>query len=416
MSILQGARIVVGVTGGIAAYKAADLVSKLTQAGALVDVVMTAHAREFVTPLTFSALSQRPVWSDLWEATGTAAARHIALAAAAQLVLVAPATANTIAKLAYGMADDMLTAIALATTAPLLIAPAMEPHMLAHSATQANLATLRERSAHIIAPEVGRLASGEFGAGRLPDTFTMLGAARLVLGTQGDLAGKRVVVSAGGTQEPIDPVRFIGNHSSGKQGFALAEAARDRGASVTLVAGVTDLPTPYGVTLVAGHTAQAMRDAVLAACVGADVLVMSAAVADFTPEVVAAQKIKKREAQAVDGADLTLRLRRTPDILADVYAMQEQYPGLIRVGFAAETRAVQAAGQEKLTRKGLDLVVANDVSQPGSGFGTPTNQVTLLFRDGRILQLPELPKAEVANHIWDAVVAMLAARDQTQEA
>ena len=412
MSILQSARIVVGVTGGIAAYKAADLVSKLAQAGALVDVVMTARAREFITPLTFSALSQRPVWGDLWEPTGAAAARHIELGRAAQLLLIAPATADSIARLAHGMADDMLTAIALATTAPLLLAPAMETHMLAHPATQANLAILRARGAHIIPAEEGRLASGEIGAGRLPDTATLLGAARLVLGTHGDLRGRRVVVTAGGTQEPIDPVRYIGNRSSGRQGFALAEAARDRGATVTLIAGVTTaLATPYGVTRITASTAQAMRDAVLAACEGADALVMSAAVADFTPETVAAHKIKKREVAAKDGADLTLRLTRTPDILSDLAAARERYPQLVRVGFAAETRDIAAAARDKLARKGLDLVVANDVSQPESGFGAPTNAVWLARRDGSLTELPLLPKETVAERIWDEVVALLRDRD-----
>jgi phosphopantothenoylcysteine decarboxylase / phosphopantothenate---cysteine ligase len=411
MSILRGARVIVGVSGGIAAYKAADLVSKLTQAGALVDVVMTERAREFVAPLTFSALSQRPVWADLWEPSGEAAARHIELGRTAQLILVAPATANVIARLAHGMADDLLTTIALASTAPLVIAPAMESHMLAHPATVANLATLRERGAHIVPSEEGRLASGEVGAGRLPDTATLLGAARLVLGMQGDLRGQRVVVTAGGTQEPIDPVRYIGNHSSGRQGFALAEVARDRGATVTLIAGVTALATPYGVARSDATTAEAMRDAVLAACVGADALVMSAAVADFTPEAVAQHKIKKREVGAKDGADLTLRLQRTPDILSELDAMKEHFPRLVRVGFAAETRNVAEAARDKLARKGLDLVVANDVSQPTSGFGAPTNAVWLARRDGRLTELPLLPKEVVAERIWDEVVALLQARD-----
>ncbi|MBA3823614.1 MAG: bifunctional phosphopantothenoylcysteine decarboxylase/phosphopantothenate--cysteine ligase CoaBC [Ktedonobacterales bacterium] len=410
MSILSGARIIVGVAGGIAAYKAADLVSKLTQAGALVDVVMTERAREFVAPLTFSALSQRPVWADLWEPTGAAAARHIDLGRAAQLILVAPATANVIARLAHGMADDMLTAIALASSAPLVIAPAMETHMLAHPATVANLATLRERGAHIVPAEPGRLASGEVGTGRLPSTATLLGAARLVLGSGGDLQGRRVVVTAGGTQEAIDPVRFIGNHSSGRQGFALAEVARDRGAAVTLIAGVTALATPYGVTRIDATTAATMRDAVLAACVGADALVMSAAVADFAPDAVAEHKIKKREVAARDGADMTLRLRRTPDILSELDAARGQFPGLVRVGFAAETRAVQAAARDKLARKGLDLVVANDVSQPASGFGSPTNAVWLVRRNGELTELPLLPKETVAEHIWDEVVALLPTR------
>jgi phosphopantothenoylcysteine decarboxylase/phosphopantothenate--cysteine ligase len=409
MRVLQRARVVVGVCGGIAAYKAADLVSKLTQAGAVVDVVLTEHARDFVAPLTFSALSQRPVWSDLWEPTGMAAARHIELAEAARLVMVAPATATTIARLAHGMADDMLTAIALATTAPLVLAPAMEHHMLAHPATQANLTLLAARGAHIIPAETGRLASGVVGAGRFPETATLLGAARLVLGAQGDLAGRRVVVTAGGTQEPLDPVRYIGNRSSGRQGFALAEAARDRGALVTLIAGATDLPTPYGVTRITAPTASAMHDAVLAACQDADALVMSAAVADFTPVAIAEHKIKKREATSDDGG-LTLHLRRTPDILGDLAERSADYPGLVRVGFAAETQRLADYAHEKLTRKGLDLVVANDVSEPGSGFGTPTNRVTLFFKDGRVEALTQMPKLAVAERIWDSVAALLAQR------
>ncbi len=409
MSILQDKRIVLGVTGGIAAYKAADLVSKLTQAGALVDVVMTEHAREFVTPLTFSALSQRPVWSDLWEPTGAAAARHIELAAA-DLLFVAPATANTIARLAQGMADDMLLAVALASTAPLVIAPAMESHMFAHPATQANLRTLVERGALVVPPASGRLASGEIGIGRFPDTETLMGAARFALGRDGALAGRHVVVSAGGTHEPLDPVRFIGNRSSGLQGFAIASSARDRGASVTLVAGVTDLPTPYGVQRIDAVSAAEMHTAILTACHGADALVMSAAVADFTPRTVAVQKIKKREVAPDDGIDLVIQLRRTQDILGDLSSRQDEYPGLVRVGFAAETRDATAAAVDKAQRKGLDFVVANDVSAPHSGFGVPTNQVWLCYPDGRIVELPLLSKEDVADKIWDAVLPILPER------
>ncbi len=409
MSVLHGKRIVVGVTGGIAAYKTADLVSKLTQAGALVDVILTERAREFVSALTFGALSQRPVWADLWEPTGEAAARHIELAQGANLILIAPATADVIARLAHGMADDLLATVVLAATAPLVIAPAMEPHMLAHPATQANLATLAGRGVVVIAPEHGRMASGETGAGRMPETAALMGALCQTLGRAGDLAGRRVVVTAGGTHEPIDPVRFIGNRSTGKQGFALATNARDRGAAVTLVAGVTELPTPYGVTRQDVTTAQEMRDAVLAACESADALVMSAAVADFTPITVADHKIKKRDAAGGDVA-LTLQLRRAPDILADLEAERARFPRLIRVGFAAETTDLVHNAREKLARKGVDLIAANDVGVPGSGFGTATNRVTLFFRDGRILELPELLKDDVAGHIWDAVVALLAAR------
>jgi phosphopantothenoylcysteine decarboxylase/phosphopantothenate--cysteine ligase len=410
MSVLRGARILLGVSGGIAAYKAADLASKLNQAGALVDVVMTASAREFVTPLTFSSLSQRPVWTDLWEPTGRAAARHIELAQAADLLLIAPATADIIARLAHGLADDMLTAIALASTAPLVIAPAMEHHMYHHPATQANVTLLRERGAHLVPPEMGRLASGAMGDGRLPETATLLGAVSFVLGSHGSLAGRRVVVTAGGTHEPIDPVRYIGNRSSGRQGFAIAAEARDRGAEVTLIAGVTSLPTPYGVARIDAETAQAMHAAVLDACRGADVLVMNAAVADFAPESVAERKIKKRETAGGDGADLVLRLQRTPDILGDLAERAAEYPDLVRVGFAAETGDPVDYARDKLRRKGLDLVVANDVSDPASGFGSAMNRVWLSYRDDRVEDLPLMTKEKVAERLWDAITPLLAAR------
>ncbi len=410
MGILRGKRIVVGVTGGIAAYKAADLVSKLTQAGALVDVVLTERARAFITPLTFSALSQRPVWSDLWEPTGEAAARHIALASA-DLLLIAPATADILARLAHGFADDMLCAIALATTAPLLIAPAMETHMFQHPATQENLATLARRGAVILPPASGRLASGELGTGRLPETAVLLGAARQVLGRSGDLAGRTVVVTAGGTHEAIDPVRFIGNRSSGRQGFALAETARDRGAHVTLIAGATELATPFGVERVDALSAAAMAEAVFTACLHADALVMSAAVADFTPQSVADQKIKKRETKGERDAALTLHLGKTVDILSTLQDRASDYARLVKIGFAAETREVIGYAQEKALRKGLAFVVANDVTAPHSGFGVTTNQVWFCYPDGRLVELPLLEKDAVADHIWTEVVALLRARD-----
>src|SRR5438132_1103134 len=283
--VLLNRRIIVGICGGIASYKAVDLVSKLQQAGALVDVILTEHAEDFVRPLTFSTVSHRPVYSNLWEPSGEAAEIHIALAEEAELLVVVPATANTIAKLAHGIADNMLTAVALATQAPLLLAPAMHHNMYTHPATQANLASLRERGAYIVEPEVGRLASGEVGVGRLPDTNVLLGAINAALGRKGDLAGRRVVVTAGGTQEPIDPVRFIGNRSSGKMGYALAIGARDRGAHVTLISGPVALEAPYGVEMERVETAMQMRDAVQKAVIDADVLVMSAAVADFRPAI-----------------------------------------------------------------------------------------------------------------------------------
>lgn len=414
-SMLEGKHIVVGVCGGIAAYKVADLVSKLRQAGAVVDVVLTAHAEQFVSALTFATVSQRPVYTNLWEPTGKAAARHIELGREADLLLVAPATANTIARLAQGIADDMLTTVALATTAPLLIAPAMETHMYQHPATQANLRLLTERGATIIPPESGRLASGEMGEGRLPETPTLLAQIRRALGrATGDLVGRRVVVTAGGTHEPIDPVRFIGNHSSGLMGFALAEEARDRGADTLLIAGAVSAPIPLGVEVVRVETTLELREAVLAAIGEADALVMAAAVADYRVERPATHKIKKGSAEENADGSLTLRLTPNPDILVDVQeaAKARGLDSLVRVGFAAETNDVERNAAAKLRRKGLHLLVANDVAKAGSGFGSTTNEVTILYADGRVERLPLLPKAEVAHAIWDRVAPLLATRPE----
>ncbi len=419
--VLRNKHLVVGVCGGIAAFKAVALVSQLQKAGALVDVVLTERASEFVSALSFSSLSHRPVYEDLWEPTGQAAARHIELGREADLLVVVPATANTIAKLAHGMADNMLCAVALATTAPLLIAPAMEQGMYRHPATQANLALLRERGAIIVEPEVGTLASGEVGAGRLPEPETLAQAIRQALGRSGLLAGRRVVVTAGGTQEPIDPVRFIGNRSSGLMGFALAEEARDRGAEVTLIAGPISLAPLYGVETVRVQTALEMRAAVLAALglaaggpsagTSADALVMAAAVADYRVEHPAAEKLKKE----AGGDGITLTLVRNPDILADVDEALKQagrdtagpLRRLVRVGFAAETTNLEVYARAKLASKGLDLLVANDVSRADSGFGTTTNKVWLLHRDGRVEDLDVLPKTAVAGAIWDRVQLLL---------
>ena len=405
--MLQGKRIVLGVCGGIAAYKAADLTSKLQQAGALVDVILTERAGEFVRPLTFSSLSHRPVYESLWEPTGEAAARHIELGTAADLLLIAPATANTIAKLAHGLADDMLTAVALACPAPLMLAPAMESHMYRHPATQANLDLLRQRGAAIIPPEEGHLASGEVGIGRFPETAVILAAIGRVLGRHGgDLAGKRVVVTAGGTQEPIDPVRYVGNRSSGRMGFALAEEARDRGADVTLIVCATTATLPHGMAEIRhARTALELRETVREAVRDADVLVMAAAPADYRPEHVATEKIKKGSAAENRDGSLTLRLVRNPDILAELAETGET--GAVRVGFAAETTNVAANAAGKLRRKRLALLVANDVGKPGSGFGTTTNEVTLYHADGRVEPLALLPKSEVAVAIWDRIVPLL---------
>ena len=410
--MLAGKRIVVGVCGGIAAYKAADLVSKLAQAGALVDVILTTHAAEFVRPLTFSTLSHRMVYTDLWEPTGEAAARHIELGAAADLLVIVPATANTIARLAYGFADDMLAATALSTTAPLLIAPAMEAHMLAHPATMANLRVLEERGATIIPPETGHLASGEIGSGRLPETATIIAHIQKLVGRQGDLAGIRAVVTAGGTQEPIDPVRYIGNRSSGRMGIALAEEARNRGAEVTLIVGTSSVPLPSGVTLQHAETAVAMRDAVRSAVAHADVLVMAAAIADYRAAKPSAQKIKKGSTDENADGSLTLHLLRNPDILAEL-ATDMSSGGLIRVGFAAETNDLAENAQKKLASKSLHLLIGNDVSKEGSGFGTLTNEVTIYHTDGHSEPLALLPKAEVAEAVWDSIVPLLQSRPRS---
>ena len=437
--VLLNKRIIVGICGGIASYKAVDLVSKLQQAGALVDVILTEHAEDFVRPLTFSTMSHRPVYSDLWEASGRAAETHIALGEEAEVLVIVPATANTIAKLAHGIADNMLTAVALATQAPLVLAPAMYRDMYTHPATQANLAVLRERGAWIIEPEVGRLASGAIGPGRLPDTTILMGAISQVLGRHGDLADRRVVVTAGGTHEPIDPVRYVGNRSSGKMGFALATEARDRGAHVILITGPVALEIPYGVELRKVETAMQMRDAVHSAITGADVLVMSAAVADFRPATPAAHKIKKGSAGGSQGGGgrggeeesggsaegqefdaeggFSLHLVRNPDILgelAEVDKRDTQITGksevrkrLVRVGFAAETNDLVLYARTKLLSKHLDLLVANDVSRSDSGFGTETNKVSIFHATGAMEDLPVMPKAGVAVAIWERIVPLL---------
>ena len=411
--MLLDRRIIVGICGGIASYKAVDLVSKLQQSGAIVDVIMTEHAEEFIRPLTFSTLSHRPVFSNLWEPSGKAAEIHIALAEEAELLVVVPATANTIAKLAHGMADTMLTAVALATRAPLLLAPAMYKEMYAHPATQANLALLRERGAFIVEPDVGRLASGAVGPGRLPETASLMAAITTVLGREGDLSGRTVLVTAGGTHEPIDPVRFVGNRSSGKMGYALAAEARDRGAHVILVSGPVALPPPYGVELQQVETAIQMRDVVHRFIPDVDVLIMSAAVADFRPDEVATQKIKKNsDDTGKHDSKLSIHLVPNPDILGELAdaergPLKDRDHRLIRVGFAAETQHVINYARSKLHAKGLDLLVANDVSRSDSGFGTDTNKVLIFHSDGAMEDLPVMPKTGVAVAIWDRVVSLL---------
>jgi phosphopantothenoylcysteine decarboxylase/phosphopantothenate--cysteine ligase len=407
--LLKDRRILLGVTGGIAAYKACTLASHLTQTGAQVDVVMTEAATRFVAPLTFQALTGRPVYTDLWAAPGEGLPTHIAhvgLAHAADLLVIAPATANTLAKLAQGLADNLLTTLALAAPCPVLVAPAMDAGMWTHPATQANVATLRERGVHFAGPVRGRMASGLEGEGRMMEPDETLGRVRWVLGREGPLAGRRVVVTAGPTWEPVDPVRFLSNPSSGRQGFALAQAALDRGAAVTLITGPTHLPTPVGAERVDVTTAQEMHDRVVSAVERADVLTMAAAVADYRPAATAPQKLKKGE------RELALRLVRTPDIISAVSARRaETGAPRVVVGFAAETQGLIENARAKLAAKDLDLIVANDVTAPGAGFAAETNRVAILDREGGVEELPLMSKAAVAEAVLVHVVGLLADRE-----
>jgi phosphopantothenoylcysteine decarboxylase/phosphopantothenate--cysteine ligase len=401
--VLKGRNIVLGVTGGIAAYKSADLASKLSQAGAIVDVIMTEAATHFISPLTFQTLTHRPVVIEMFALLKEMEIAHTSLAERADLLIVAPATANTIAKMAQGIADNMLTATFLSTTAPVIVAPAMEEGMYENPATQANLSTLRERGVVIVGPAYGRLASGRIGKGRLAEVSEIIGTIRMVLGREGELAGKRVLVTAGGTREPIDPVRFIGNPSSGKMGYALAEEARDRGAEVTLISAPTTLAKPVGVKFVAVETAKEMFDGVMSAIPESDILLMAAAVADYRVENRARRKIKKEERE-----EITLRLVRNPDILSEVARRRDEMAKpLVVVGFAAETEDLVEKARAKLLKKKLDLIVANDITSPDSGFGVDTNRVTIIDREGNIEALPLLKKTEVAEIVLDKATELL---------
>ncbi len=386
------------VSGGIAAYKAADLASKLTQAGATVETILSRSAQEFVKPLTFSALTRRPVHADPFEAWTEAAAGHITLGHDADVLLVAPATANTIARLALGLADDLLGMVSLATTAPLTIAPAMEHQMYMHPATQSHVETLKSRGATFVGPDSGRLASGEVGTGRFAPTEDILGALRIVLGRNGVLAGQRVIVTAGGTHEPLDPVRFLGNRSSGKMGYALAQAALDRGAGVTLISGPTNLRPPYGAKIVNVETAREMEAAVHAELANATMLVMSAAVSDFRPRTQFGSKLKKEKV----GGDLTIELDRNPDIIAGVPG-----EGLFKIGFAAETDDLLKNAADKLRAKGLAMIVANDAV---ATIGSDDSTAIFLSSDGSEERLPALPKDEVAGIILDRAAQALPSR------
>lgn len=405
---LTGKHIVLGVSGSIAAYKAADLASRMVQQGAQVSVIMTKSAQEFITPLTFRSLTHQPVVTEWWDPDSALAIQHVQLAESADAVLIAPATADIIAKIANGLADDPLSGTVLATQAPLLLAPAMDAHMFENAATQRNVALLKEQGAVFIGPERGRLASGLTGYGRLAPPETILGILSQTLGRNGDLAGRTIVVSAGGTQEPIDPVRVITNRSSGKMGYALAEAARDRGADVALVTAAS-LPNPAGVRCYHVQTVAEMREAVLNACAGADALIMAAAVSDYRPVEVASQKMKKSPpgGQAGPGGDgLTLELVKNQDFFLEVP------PGVLRVGFAAESEDLLNNARKKIKDKSLAFIAANDITLPNSGFGADDNKVTLLDADGGMEDLPLMSKLQVSDRILDRVAEFLREREK----
>lgn len=400
MSIFSGKKIILGVTGSIAGYKAADLASKLTQAGANVDVILTPAAENFVTPLTFQSVTGRRAYTDkdLWG--NEAHVLHVGLGKNTNLLLIAPCTADTIAKLAHGLADNLLTVTALAATCPIVVAPAMDGGMFDAPATQDNIATLKKRGVTIIGPAEGHLASGLSGKGRLIEPSDILGHTRIALGKDGSLAGKKVIVTAGGTQEAIDPVRMITNHSSGKQGYALAQAALDAGAEVCLITTPTGLIPPIGAQVIKVKSAQDMLDAVMNET--ADALIMAAAAADFRPKHVARDKMKKR-----DGIP-QIELEAAPDILKTISSSQLSAKRFkVMVGFAAESRDLLDNAAEKLKSKGLDFIAANDISAKDAGFEVETNRVTLLFANGARESLPLMSKTEVAEKIIEHTSKLL---------
>ena len=400
---MDGRRVLLGVSGGIGAYKAAVLARGLVAAGATVDVVLTRGAREFVGPATFEGITGRPVRTEVWEdvSDGT----HVDLGRAADVIVVHPATAHTLARLAHGLADDLLTTAALAHRGPLVLAPAMHTEMWEHPATVANVATLRARGATLVGPDDGPLMGGDAGPGRLADPDAVLAAVRAVLATSGDLAGMRLLVTAGGTREPIDPVRFLGNRSSGRMGFALAAAARARGADVLLVAAPSALPTPAGVARLDVTTAVEMDAAVTAHAGEHDAVLMAAAVADFRPAAAHATKLRRG-----DGPP-SVELVANPDVLAGVVARRGDADRPVVVGFAAETGDLEASARRKLAEKRVDLLVANDVAAEGVGFDADENAVLILDRAGGARLVARAAKAVVADAVLDALVPLLRGGD-----
>ena len=395
--MLQGKKIVLGVTGGIAVYKAVDLVSRLRKAGCEVRVVMTEHAQQFVTPLTFKEISGNAVATSMWNANQEFNVEHIALANWADAFLVAPATANILAKMACGIADDLLSTTLLAAQAPIVVCPAMNTGMYQNPATQENIAKLQERGVTVMPPAVGHLACGTSGPGRLPEPQQIVEfMSAFFAGREGDLRGLRVLVTAAGTREPIDPVRYVGNRSSGKMGYAVAQMAAERGADVLLISGPSALAAPPNVRVVNVETTNEMLEACLAAYGDVDIVIKAAAVADYRPRDVADQKIKKKTDDA-----LTVVMDKNPDILKTLGAKKEQQ---VLVGFAAETQNLLANAREKVVKKNLDMIVANDVTAAGAGFNSDTNIVKFLFANGDVRELEQMPKVDVANRILDEAI------------
>lgn len=392
MSIFTSKHILLGVTGSIAAYKTADLASKLTQAGVQVDVMLTPAAEKFISPLTFQSVTGRKAFTDVDLWGGEAHVLHVGLGQSADLLVIAPCTANTLGKLAHGMADNLLTITALAMRSSILIAPAMDAGMFENPATQVNIEILRGRGIHFAGPDEGHMASGLSGRGRMVEPVELMGHIRMTLGMGGKLSGKKIVVTAGGTQEPLDPVRMLSNKSSGKQGYAIAQAALDAGGNVVLITALTSLTSPVGARVIQVRTAQEMQEAVLAEAKGAEALVMAAAVADFRPKVVAKSKLKKR-----DGIP-QVELEAAPDILLAVAGMKSRKPRVV-IGFAAESKNLIENASRKLKSKKLDILVANDISAPDAGFSVDTNRVTLLFPNAKEEALPLMSKSEVAEII-----------------
>jgi phosphopantothenoylcysteine decarboxylase/phosphopantothenate--cysteine ligase len=401
---LTGKRIVLGVTGSIAAYKAVVLLRAMIREGAVVQVVMTQSAMKFVTPLTFEVLSGHPVATDTFEAHQEM--KHVSLPAQADVIVIAPATANCLAKAALGLGDDLLSTMLLTSQCPLVIAPAMDGGMWAHPSVLEHVNTLRARGTLIVDPEIGPLASGQIGQGRLAEEERILDALQTALAPQRDWQGHRVLVSAGPTQEPIDPVRFISNRSSGKMGYAIAEAAQARGAQVVLVTGPTAVPIPRGIEVVSVNTAEEMFTALSTRLAWSTAVIMAAAVADFRPTHPASQKIKKQ-----GRASQTLDLERTTDILASLSAQRTTQ---LMVGFAAETDDLVAHAKDKLTAKGLDLIVANDVTIEGAGFGSDKNTAVVIDRHGIMTELPLMPKRALADAILNRAHELLCLRQSGQ--